>query len=241
MIDVMKNTGVYKLYYIGSDKFYVGSASQSFEKRLRVHLSELRNGKHHNRPLQMGYLKYGEGSLVMEPIVLCNPENCVEMEVLAINKLHPSYNASKVSNTRLGVKASEETRIKLSNSSKGKKLSEETKRKISESCRGNIKITEEHKEKLRMLMSGRVVSAETREKLRNANIGKKQSAETIMKRAVSMSYERNTNKYHFIHADGGEEYATAFEMKKKYDVGTHVYAVINGKRRSVKGWSLKNI
>lgn len=240
MIELMKNTGVYKLYYKGSSNFYIGSASQSFEKRLMVHLSELRKGSHHNTPLQRGYSKYGEESLVMEPLLICSNDACIEMEILAINMLRPSYNASNVSNTRLGVKASDELRKKLSVAKIGKTLSEEHKRNISTGVSGKIKISEEHKEKLRLLMSGRKLSTEVRNKIRYANAGKKHSDDTKKKMSASHSCARNTNKYHFVYKDGIEVIETVYYMNKKYNLGSHVYGLISGKRKSTKGWTLKN-
>jgi group I intron endonuclease len=238
MIDIMKRTGVYKLYYIGSDKFYIGSASTSFNNRLSSHLSELKNGYHHNEPLQRGYAKYGKSMLVMEPIIICPPDLCIENEIACITSMNPSYNASKVSNSRLGCKASEETRKKISAAVKGKSLTEEHKKNIRESLKGKYKMSDENKEKRRKYMTGRNVSEETRQKIRLANLGKKQSKETIEKRSKSMSYERDKTKYRFIHKDGHEEFATAFEMKKKYGLCAHIYAVIRGNRPSTKGWSL---
>jgi group I intron endonuclease len=238
MIDIMKRTGVYKLYYIGSDKFYIGSAATSFIQRLRTHLSDFRSGRHHNEPLMRGYKKYGESMLVMEPIVICPPDLCIENEIACIVEMSPSYNASQVSNTRLGCKASDDTRKKISEAVKGRKLTEEHKQNISLGLKGKKKISEEHKAKMREYMTGRKLSESTKEKVRLANLGKKQSKETKEKRSRSMSRCVNTNKYSFIHKDGRVEYETCFEMKKKYGTGAHIHAVVYGKKKSAKGWRL---
>lgn len=241
MVDIMKQTGIYKLYYNGSNSFYVGSASRSFQLRLNTHLCELRKGTHHNEPLQRAYSKYGEECLVMEPLIICGVDVMIEMEEFAIRCLKPSYNASKSGATRRGVKASKETREKLSKSRKGKSLSDSHKLNISKGLlNANTTVSEEHREKLRILMSGRVVSNETRDKIRQANIGKKQSDEIKGKRAASLRRPVNLNKYCFIHEDGTEVYETLYYMKNTYNLNSHVHGLVNGKRNSTKGWSLKS-
>ena len=235
----MNNTGIYKLYYKGSDRFYVGSAGRSFKQRLRVHLSELRHGYHHNAALQRGYYKYGEENLVMEPLIICGVDCMRELEEFAIICLKPSYNASKSGATRRGIKASEETKEKLSLSRRGKALTEEHRKNISKGLlSAGIKVSEEHKEKLRMLMSGRVVSDSTRQKLKDANIGKKQSNDTVTKRSNAMKRAVNLDKYSFVHDDGTEVFDTLYYMKKTYGLDSHVHSLVSGKRNTTKGWRL---
>jgi group I intron endonuclease len=241
MIELMNNTGIYKLYYKGSDKFYVGSTGRSFKQRLSTHLSELRNGYHHNTALQRGYYKYGEGNLIMEPLIICDVNGMMELEEFAIICLKPSYNASKSGVTRRGVKTSEETKKKLSLSHKGKSLTEEHKKNISKGLlSAGIRISEEHKEKLRILMSGNILSDSTRQKIRDANIGRKQSYDTITKRSNSMKRPVNLHKYIFVHNDGTEVYETLYYMKINYHLDSHVHGLVSGKRKSCKGWSIKN-
>lgn len=241
MKELMKNTGIYKLYFTGSDNFYIGSASRSFESRLRTHLSELRRGIHHNKPLQRGYEKYGESCIVMEPLVICGTNGIIEIEEFAIRLLKPSYNASKSGATRFGVKASKEAREKMSQAARGRKLTEEHKANISKGLlKADMKISDEHREKLRMLMTGRVVSPETRDKIRKANIGKTHAEEVKRKMSITHSRPRNTKKYHFVNKDGVEVIETVYYMRKTYNLNSHVFSLISGKRKSTKGWTLKN-
>jgi group I intron endonuclease len=237
---LMKNTGIYKLYYRGSENFYIGSASKSFQLRLNTHLCELRKGTHHNQPLQRGYYKYGEESLVMEPLIICSKDVMRDLEEFAIRCMKPSYNASKSGATRRGVSASKETIEKLSRIHSGKVLSEEHKLNISKGLlAANRKVSDEHKDRLRRLMTGRVVSAETRDKIREHNKGKKQSKETVAKRAKAMRRPVNMDKYLFVHDDGTEVYETLYYMKLTYGLDNHIYSVANGNRSKTKGWSLK--
>jgi group I intron endonuclease len=55
--------GIYKIINVVNNKFYVGSAVDLKRRKTR-HFSELRNGKHNNRHLQVAWLKYGEQSFV---------------------------------------------------------------------------------------------------------------------------------------------------------------------------------
>lgn len=240
MKEIMKNTGIYKLYYTGSENFYIGSASRSFQSRLSVHLCELRKGTHHNQPLQRGYDKYGEDSLVMEPLIVCGRDVMLELEEFAIKLFSPSYNASKSGATRRGVKASEESRERMSKAKKGNVLGEGHKMNISKGLlAANKTVSSEHKEKLRILMTGRKLSAETKEKVRKANLGKKQSEETIEKRARAMRRPVNLNKYMFIHEDGTKLHETLYYMKITYGLDSHIHSVVSGKRNKTKGWSIK--
>ena len=228
------------LSFRGSDKFYIGSASQSFEKRLRVHISELRAGRHHNQPIQRAYVKYGESAIVMEPIIICDPKDCVPMEVLAVRFMRPSYNASSVSNTRKGVIASAETKAKLSKAHKGKTLTEEHKKNISIGLIGKYVMSDKHREALSDRMTGRTVSLSTREKLRAANIGKKQTRETKEKMSKAHSKARKKDVYCFVNSNGDEFVGTVYDIKKAHGLNSHIHDVLKGKRNHCKGWRLNN-
>lgn len=240
MVDIMKCTGVYMLSFYGSDKFYIGSTSLSFEKRLRVHLSELRNGRHHNQPMQRAYVKYGESAIVMEPIIICSPKDCVSMEVLAIRFMRPSYNASSVSNTRKGVITSDETKAKLSNAHKGKTLTEEHKKNISIGLIGKYVMPDKHREALSERMTGRTVSLSTREKIRVANVGKQHTQETKEKMSKAHSKAIRKDVYHFVNSNGDEFVGTLYDIKKAHGLNSHIHGVLNGKRSHCKGWRLNN-
>lgn len=71
----------------------------------------------------------------------------------------------------LGLKHSEESRIKMSNSKKGRKLTDEWRKKISDSGRGR-KNTEEHNQKIRESKIGKRHSQNSIEKMRSSMIGK---------------------------------------------------------------------
>lgn len=58
-------SGVYRIVNKTNGKFYIGSA-KLFKVRARQHLSSLKSGKHHNKPLQASFTKYGEGAFLFE-------------------------------------------------------------------------------------------------------------------------------------------------------------------------------
>ena len=61
------NSGIYQITFSGCDKVYIGSA-KDFGKREQDHRRELRAEKHCNKTLQAVFNKYGESSMVFQPI-----------------------------------------------------------------------------------------------------------------------------------------------------------------------------
>ena len=50
-------SGIYRIYCKSEDKSYIGK-SINIEERWKIHLNELKNGKHHNKKLQKVFNKY---------------------------------------------------------------------------------------------------------------------------------------------------------------------------------------
>lgn len=116
--------------------------------------------KRYNTILEAAFKKYGKENFLYEIICLCRPENCIKYEQYYLDHYQPwvetekGYNICKKADSWLGLKHSEETKIKMSLKKKGKvssrkgiKMSEEQKIKLSESQKG-IKNSEESKEKV---------------------------------------------------------------------------------------------
>lgn len=61
-LDNLKLRGVYKIYCIENNKYYIGSTSKTFKQRFTQHASKLKNNKHACAHLQNAYNKYGEDS-----------------------------------------------------------------------------------------------------------------------------------------------------------------------------------
>ena len=150
-----------------SGGFYVGSAV-NFASRWRIHRHHLRSGTHHNAPLQNAANKHGVDSLKFRKIIVCERDQAVMYEQIAIDALKPGYNVARVAGSTLGHQHSEATKAKFllrkrSTGNSGKTHTDETRAKISTAKRGVPNLA----------ARGRVVSAETIAKVKAANTGRK--------------------------------------------------------------------
>lgn len=131
--DIPKKCGVYKIGISGSDKYYIGS-SCNIHKRIIAHKNLLKLNKHANKYLQNITNKYGLESIEITILELCDIVDQYGREQYYVDLLKPEINLKIVDiNTSLGLKASDETRLKMSQTRKGHITSEETKEKIRES------------------------------------------------------------------------------------------------------------
>lgn len=192
------STGVYRIHCTVNGRNYVGSAARCFIHRWRMHLHQLRNGKHHSPILQRSWIKYGESSFVFEIIELCDPVICVEREQYYIDKLKAAdrnfrFNISPTAGSPLGVKHTPESCLKKSIANKGRKMppkSDETLRRMSEAQRGKRQ-SKEHLAK----RFGRKHTPESIEKMRLAKIGKRKSEQTIEKIRLANTGKRNSDSH----------------------------------------------
>ena len=153
------NSGIYKLYFEDSCKFYIGS-SKNISKRFNEHKNRIIQNKHSNKYLQNLCLKLGVDKLKYEILANCPLEYLLKMEQWFINNLKPELNLAEIvgrppANRKRGYKMSEEAKQNISKARTGQKIdrsnyvhSEETLNKISQSLKGRI-ITEEWKQKMR--------------------------------------------------------------------------------------------
>jgi group I intron endonuclease len=115
---------------------YVGSAV-AVNRRWNSHRCNLRNGTHHCKHLQNAHVKYGENAFDWEIIQFVDDKTeLIKKEQFWIDFFQPTYNKRKIANSCLGVKRSEESRLKMSAAQTGKKQSEETKAKRSAALTG---------------------------------------------------------------------------------------------------------
>lgn len=143
-------SGIYRIRNKQNGKFYIGSTS-NMRKRMREHLSFLRNNKHVNNYLQHAFNKYGEENFSFEVFEYVeNVNDLLSVEQKVLDKLKPydmkiGYNISKIAtsyrvygeeNYHFGKPKSEEQKRKTSEALKGRKRSEETKKKISKAVKG---------------------------------------------------------------------------------------------------------
>jgi hypothetical protein len=162
----MAVSGIYKIQSKSKpERVYVGSAV-NIRARWKEHKQDLKNKIHHSPKLQNHYNKYGKNDLVYSILLGCNKDELISNEQFFLDSLKPYFNICMVAYSRLGVKASEESRKRISLSKMGNKsntgnhLSEETKQKISERHKGRVsnrkgvKLTEEQKRKISEAMRG---------------------------------------------------------------------------------------
>jgi len=148
----MNNTGIYKITNLLNGNFYIGSAASKggFKSRWYKHLFLLKNKNHHSKHLQSAWDKYGKNSFVFEIIeIIENRNSIIIREQYYLDTLKPEYNTCKIAGSPLGVKHTDETRLKMS------------KRKMG------IHLSEEHKKNIGLGNIGKIVSEKTRTKLRN--------------------------------------------------------------------------
>lgn len=91
--------GVYSIYFLGTDKFYIGSTNSKggFHSRWHWHICALRSNKHANSILQHTYNKYGESVLRLKIVEICNNTNeyTLEREQFYIDSLKPTINVNQ--------------------------------------------------------------------------------------------------------------------------------------------------
>lgn len=149
LTDLPTIPGVYKFLCRPTNKFYIGG-TKNIRKRLKEHMTLLRNGHHLNEHFQRSFLKYGVESFDFYIIECCNENNVFDREQYYLNEGFKTplliFNTQK--NTRYSGIVSIETRRKLSKKNKGRIITTEQREKISRSLKG-IKRTIEVKKKMR--------------------------------------------------------------------------------------------
>lgn len=146
--------GTYEIVNKINGKRYVGSSSD-IPKRINQHKCHLRKNKHHCKPLQNAFNKYGESSFVFNTLELCGKSELEEKEnnLLASRNLYntfkEAYAVRGASHPMYGKTHTKEARsmIKAARATQTIRHSEETKRKISEGNKGK-KMPEGHAAKM---------------------------------------------------------------------------------------------
>lgn len=124
-LNLPTRTGVYAIFNVKNNKIYVGSAADAktkyggFRQRLKQHVNALIRKDHDNRHLQRSFDKHSLENFKIVLLEYCEPEFCKEREQFYIDTLKPEYNIWQLVTSALGVKRSEETKLKLSLANKG--------------------------------------------------------------------------------------------------------------------------
>ena len=177
----MTTSGIYAITNHATNSMYIGSAV-NIARRLRTHKQLLTKGSHYSAHLQNAYNKYLPSLFSYEIIEFVdNKTKLTEREQIWIDFFKPAYNKRKKANSPLGLKHTQETRIKMSLAHK------------------NLTFTEEHKANLSLARKGFVMSEEQKILLSQVHKGKKLSAKTCAKisatllgnkRAVGQTYSK---------------------------------------------------
>lgn len=147
------NCGIYIIKNLVDGKCYVGK-SKNLSKRIAAHKQSLKRGDHYNNHLQNSFKLYKEHNFIFKIILEClekdlsyfekfycdifNSHNKnrgfniepIKEEENRILKRNPET-IEKMRLIRLGMKHTEETKLKMSKFQKGKFVSEQTREKIS--------------------------------------------------------------------------------------------------------------
>ena len=141
------SAGVYQIRNTNNGHTYIGSTN-NLDKRRNEHFNLLRLNAHKNKYLQNAYNKYGKEAFKFEILFKAkHPTNMILFEQYYLDTQSPEYNIALIANSSLGVKRSEETKLKISQALKGKftgeanplygkRHSSETRQKISQSLKG---------------------------------------------------------------------------------------------------------
>ena len=139
-ITFKNKSGIYIIKTKINNRYYIGSAINLYNRK-HIHLTHLKNNKHHNSKLQRFVNKYGIDNLYFECVELCEKEDLIKKEQFYIDTLNPYFNIAKIAGSNLGIKITKEQSEKLSKLRKGKqnslgrKYSEETILKMKESAK----------------------------------------------------------------------------------------------------------
>lgn len=187
--ELRHSSGIYAIISIIDDKIYVGS-SIKLKYRFVKHFNELALNRHHSRYLQFAYNKHGRSNFIVTVIEYCEIDKLLEREQYWLDKLccfAPwGYNHCVVSGSPLGIKRSEETKLRMSAAQKTRKpMSDITKQRMSISAKMKTTITEETRLAMSTSQRGRKHSEETKAKIANAHKGKSKSEEHKRKNGLA--------------------------------------------------------
>jgi len=133
-------------------------------------------------------LKYGYSKFSLEILEYCEPSKCIDREQYYLDLLKPEYNILPIAGSSFGFLHSEETKKRMSEARLGIKFTDDTKIKLSEANKGKNNP-----------LFGKTHSEETKNKISVANLGKTRSEETKAK--LKEAKKGNQNRLGKIHSE----------------------------------------
>lgn len=194
-------SGIYAITHIASGKCYIGSTN-NFRRRWSEHRAELNHGKHHSKPLQNAWRKYGSAAFAftileyVPDLTLLITREQYYLDTRLIAKGSREYNVLLDATSMLGLKHTPETRAKLSwllkgrsitwsDKLRGRVVSEETRIKLSENAKKQAR-TPESNAKRSVTLKGRPKNARLTELARETRRRNILATQTPEARAKSM-------------------------------------------------------
>lgn len=192
---------LYKILNLETGDAYFG-ISRNPQRRWKQHLYAVERQPKGNSKLYNAFRKYGVEAMRMEIVTWArNGKVAGDLERLAIYLGLGAYNInSGGTNGRLGIKATEETKLRQSIALKGHKKSDLTRSRMSKARRG-ISFTEAHKQALSLAHmglpgnhAGHIHTEVTKLKMSAAKKGHKLSEATRQKMKVAQTARRAAEK-----------------------------------------------
>jgi group I intron endonuclease len=174
--------GVYRIYFIGSDKSYIG-LSKGFKGRRVQHLRALRQDKHFNIHLQRAFNKYGEDNFRIELLEECDKVELSQKEKHYIEIYDAFENGFNLTTGGENCSLSDDVKKRISDKHKGKIVKDETRQKLRDINLGKM-LTTEHKNKIKDSLNNRLIDNEQRKKM-SVSASYKRSKETKEKMSQS--------------------------------------------------------
>lgn len=135
---------VYKITNKIDGKFYIGSTN-NLMKRYYTHIYDIRSDRKTCVKLIRAVNKYGEKNFKFEIICECSTKEVLKFEQKYLNILKPHYNVAIIAGSNLGIKRTEEVKLKKSASQKENWKDESYRVKHLENLSKNWKSGTSHK------------------------------------------------------------------------------------------------
>jgi group I intron endonuclease len=135
---------IYKITNEIDGKFYIGSTSNLI-KRYYTHINHIRTGKNSCVKLIRAVNKHGEDNFKFEIVCECPTHEVLKTEQEYIDSLKPHYNVAKIAGSNLGIKRTEEVKLKKSVSQKENWKDEDYRTKHLDNLSKNWKVGSSHK------------------------------------------------------------------------------------------------
>jgi len=187
---MINSSGIYAILNLVNGKRYIGGAV-SLRTRGNEHRNDLRKADHHSPALQRAWNKYGEGSFVFKPLLICAPKDLLMYEQRCLDSYRPEYNCATVAGAPMtGRKHSAESRAKIASAGRGRKPSPEVRLRMSVAQRAwkRPRFSVEGRANMSAARRGikrKPFTAEHRANIATANIGRKHTIEARSNMAAS--------------------------------------------------------